>query len=409
MRSENAVWITGVGACTPLGNEYGAIADALAAGKSGVRPITHFHVADHPSQIAGQIGQVPVPSSWESHSSTTAFQALDPLDQLTHGCAEEALRDSGWWDRRQEMRLGIVIGLGGEWPLRWEHDAHQGGQQVRQPERDTESLVSAVQRHLGCTGPAVSVSAACASGNQALALARRWIQNGWVDICLAGACDRGVTPICLAAFGNLRALSRRNQEPQAASRPFDKGRDGFVLGEGGAMFVLERADSARRRSARVYAEIAGCGASSDAHHMVIPSPDPKPAARAIQQALTEAGLTADQIHYINAHATGTPVGDACETAALEAVLGDAAPDVPVSSSKSMTGHLLSAAGGMEALVCMIAMDRGFVPPTINLDSPEAGSRLCHVCNEAREWPIRVAVSNSFGFGGCNTSLVLRAV
>ncbi len=405
MRSDHPVWITGVGACTPLGNEYEAIADSLRAGKSGVRPITHFHVADHPSQIAAQVEPVPLPAGWESDS----FQALAPLDQLTLWCVQQALRDSGWWERRQEVRVGIVIGLGGEWPLRWEDDSHRRGHRIRQPARDTEPLVSIVQRSIGSTGPAVSVSAACASGNQAMALARRWIQTGWVDICLAGACDRGVTPICLAAFGNLRALSRRNKEPQAASRPFDRDRDGFVLGEGGAMFVLERADSARRRGARVYAEIAGCGASSDAHHMVIPSPDPKPAARAIQQALTEAGVAPRQIDYINAHATGTPVGDACETAVLEAVLGDSAPDVPVSSSKSMTGHLLSAAGGMEALVCMIAMEQGFVPPTINLESPDPGSRLCHVCNEAREWPIRVAVSNSFGFGGCNTSLVLRAV
>jgi 3-oxoacyl-[acyl-carrier-protein] synthase II len=405
VRSDPAVWITGVGACTPLGNEYDVIADSLRAGKSGVRPITHFHVTDHPSQIAAQIGQVPLPPGWRAET----FLALDPLDQLTLWCVQRALRDSGWWERRQEVRLGIVIGMGGEWPLRWERDFHQGGQLIRQPWQDAEPLVSIVQRHLGSTGPAISVSAACASGNQALALARRWIQSGWVDICLAGACDRGVTPICLAAFGNLRALSRRNGDPQAASRPFDRDRDGFVLGEGGAMFVLERAESARRRGARVYAEIAGCGASSDAHHMVIPSPDPKPAATAIQQALTEAGVAPHQIDYINAHATGTPVGDACETAALEAVLGDSAPDVPISSSKSMTGHLLSAAGGMEALVCMIAMNQGFVPPTINLESPDAGSRLCHVCNEAREWPIRVAVSNSFGFGGCNTSLVLRAV
>jgi 3-oxoacyl-[acyl-carrier-protein] synthase II len=218
-----------------------------------------------------------------------------------------------------------------------------------------------------------------------------------------------MTPMSLAGFGNLRALSRRNDDPPGASRPFDRGRDGFVMGEGGAMFVLESAQSARQRSARVYGEVAGCGASSDAYNMVIPSPDPEPAIMAMRQALADAEVEPDQVEYVNAHATSTPVGDAAEARVLEAVLGDSVRTVPVSSTKSMTGHLLTAAAAVEALSCLVAMEQRAVPPTINLDDPDPECDLCHVPNEARPHSVRVAVSNSFGFGGSNTCLVLKAV
>jgi len=213
----------------------------------------------------------------------------------------------------------------------------------------------------------------------------------------------------LAGFGNLRALSRRNGDPEGASRPFDRGRDGFVMGEGGAVFVLERAELARKRSAHVYAEMAGCGASSDAFHMVIPATDPEPAMSAMRQALSEAHVNPGDVAYINAHATSTPVGDSAEARILEGVLGDHLLHVPVSSTKSMTGHLLTAAAAVEALTCLIAMERRAVPPTINLDDPDPECNLCHVPNQARTQPVRVAVSNSFGFGGSNTCLVLKAV
>jgi 3-oxoacyl-[acyl-carrier-protein] synthase II len=264
-------------------------------------------------------------------------------------------------------------------------------------------------RWLGLSGPTLTVSAACASGNYALAQARQWIELGWVDVCLAGACDMAVTPMSLAGFGNLRALSRRNAEPRAASRPFDRGRDGFVMGEGGALFVLEPAPAAARRSARAYAEVAGFGASSDAHNMVIPSPDPEPAVAAVRQALADAAVTPGSIDYINAHATSTPVGDVAESRVLHTVLGDAARRVPISSTKSMTGHLLTAAAAAEALACLVAMERSALPPTINLDDPDPECDLCHVANEARPGRVKVAVSNSFGFGGSNTCLVLKAV
>jgi len=233
---------------------------------------------------------------------------------------------------------------------------------------------------------------------------------GWVDVCLAGACDMGVTPMSLACFGNLRALSRRNDEPGSASRPFDRDRDGFVLGEGGAVFVLEAETSARARGARAYAAVAGFGATSDAHHPVIPSPDPAPAVAAIRAALADARVGPGAIDYVNAHATGTPVGDALEANALRIVLGDAAPRVPVSSTKGMTGHLLTGAGAFECLACLAAIERGAVPPTVNLDAigPDCAD-LWHVAREARGQAVGVAVSNSLGFGGSNTCLVLKAV
>jgi 3-oxoacyl-[acyl-carrier-protein] synthase II len=213
----------------------------------------------------------------------------------------------------------------------------------------------------------------------------------------------------MACFGNLRALSRRNDDPARASRPFDAARDGFVIGEGGAVFVVEPASTARARGARVYAAVAGFGSSSDAYHAVIPSPDPEPAARAIRQALAEAGVSADAVDYVNAHAPGTPVGDVLEASALAMVLGDATSRVPVSSTKSMTGHLLTAAGAIEAIACIAALEHQAIPPTINLDDPDPKCPLRHVPNHAQAASVSVAVSNSFGFGGSNTCLVLKAV
>src|SRR5262249_7545710 len=236
---------------------------------------------------------------------------------------------------------------------------------------------------------------------------RRWLQLGWADVCLAGACDVSVTPLGLAGFGNLRALTRRNGDPPAASRPFDRDRDGFVMAEGGTLFVLEPAAAARRRGRRPYGELAGFGATSDAAHMIIPGSDPEPAARAIRAALADAGVNPDEIDYLNAHATSTPVGDAAETRVLHAALGDAARTVPVSSTKSMTGHLLSAAAAFEPPPPPVPTAPGPPPPPINLDHPDPECALCHVPHQARPQPVRVAASNSFGFGGSNTCVVLR--
>ncbi len=270
MSDETSVWVTGIGAATALGSSYDAIADALLAGVSAVRKVDSFDVSDHPSQIAGKMDVIPCPVGWEQ----SEFRSLAPLEQLILWCCSAALRDAGHWDNRETLRIGIAIGLGAEWLEVWEatRTTEETGSAIQARIRSRWLRQPSSKLHL--SGPGASVSAACASGNYALAQARRWLQLDWVDVCLAGACGMAVSPLALAGFGNLRALSRRNGEPQLASRPFDRGRDGFVIGEGGAMFVLESAAHARRRTARAYAEVAGFGASSDAYNMVIPSPDP---------------------------------------------------------------------------------------------------------------------------------------
>jgi 3-oxoacyl-[acyl-carrier-protein] synthase II len=397
------VWITGIGAATPLGCEIAQIEANLLAGRSGVSLVTEFPTDDYPSRMAAQVREIPCPPG----CIPLAFSARPPLDQLAHWCAELALRDADLWGSHREARVGLVLGIGAEWMLHWEADHLRGGTRLYEPDQDRDSTIERVQRELGLSGPSLALSAACASGNHTLEIGRQWLRLGLVDVCVAGACDLAVTPIGLATFGNLRALSRRNSDPGAASRPFDRGRDGFVLGEGGVAFVLERASSARRRSARAYAAVAGCGASSDAHHHVIPSPDPAPAADAMLQALADARVEPGMVDHINAHATSTPVGDAAEAAVLRVVLGEDTDRIPVTSTKSLTGHMLTAAGVFEALACLTAFRHQAIPPTINLDDPDVD--LCLVANEARPHPIRVTVSNSFGFGGSNTCLVLRAV
>ncbi len=398
------VWITGVGAITPLGHRYADIAERLLGGVSGVGRVAAFPVTDHPSQIAATIAHIPCPADWDER----AFADSPRIDQATMWCCIGALQDAGWWTGRGATRIGIVLGNAADWNCFWEYDCLEGGTRAYEPQCQREPLTQRVCRQLALSGPAATLTAACASGNYAVALARRWLQMGWVDVCLAGACDLAITPINLAGFGNLRALSRRNDDPQSASRPFDRDRDGFVMGEGGTMFVMERADSARRRGARAYAEVAGCGASSDAYHMVIPSPHPEPAIAAMRKALADARLEPSDVDYVNAHATSTPVGDQAEAKVLETVFGAHTAKMPVSSTKSMTGHLLTAAAAVEALACIIAMDRQVVPPTVNLHHPDPECRLRHVPNQAEEHQVRVTASNSFGFGGSNTCLILRA-
>jgi 3-oxoacyl-[acyl-carrier-protein] synthase II len=400
----DAIYITGIGVTTSLGHTYRELANNLLHGQSGVRRVEHFAVEEHPSQIAAIVPSIPCPEGMLEET----FQRLSKGEQAALWCCIGALRDSGLWERRADLRIGLVLGNAGDWNSYWENDYLACGRKVFQPQQHLEPLVQRTRRRLGLTGPAVSMSAACASGNYALSLARRWLRLGWVDICLAGACDMAITPMTLAGFGNLRALSRRNADPERASRPFDVDRDGFVMGEGGAVFVLEPASFARRRGATMHAEIAGCGAASDAYNMVIPSPHPEPAIAAMRQALADAEVNPDEVGYINAHATSTPVGDQAEARVLETVFGPAIPRIPVSSTKSMTGHLLTAAAAVEAVACIIALTRQTVPPTINLHQPDPECRLRHVPNHAEQHPVRIAVSNSFGFGGSNTCLVLRA-
>jgi 3-oxoacyl-[acyl-carrier-protein] synthase II len=405
MRRKDAVWITGVGAATPVGNTYAAAADNLLAGKSGVRALTAFNVADHVSKIAAAVEPVGIPPGWDEE----AFLGLDSYERMLHWCAAQALHDADCWHERADIRIGLILGLSAEWIRTWEVDFLQGGDLVRRPRPGDETQTERLRRTLGLTGPAAAAATACASGNYALALGRRWVEQGWVDICLAGGFAGNLTPVALASLGNLGALSRRNSDPAGASRPFDQNRDGFVLGEGGALFVLEGAARARRRGARAHAEFAGCGLSSDAFHPVIPSPDPAPMARAMRIALADAAVNPADIDYLNAHATSTPVGDRAECRALQEVLGEAIHRVPVSSTKSMTGHLLGGAAAVEVLACLAALDRQAIPPTINLDEQDPQCNLLHVPHQARPQRLRVVASNSFGFGGCNSCVVLKKV
>ena len=335
-----------------------------------------------------------------------AFAALPRLDQLCVAPISHALADAGLAAERPMRRIGLVLGLGAEQLKAWEADYLADGTQVFDAARGP-SLAQRLAGHFRLTGPAVTTAAACASSGYAIGLGRTWLDAGWVDACIVGGCDT-LSPTSLAAFYNLRALSRRSDDPAKASRPFDRDRDGFVMGEGGAFFVLERRGDAERRGVRIRGEIAGVGMSSDASHMVAPCTDPVQAARAIAMAIADAGLTADRIDYVNAHAAGTPVGDAAEAGAIRLALGEAADRVPVSSTKSMSGHLVSGAAAFEALACLVAIDRQSIPPTVNLDHPDEACPLLHVPHTARPARIRVAASNSFGFGGSNLCLVIRA-
>lgn len=399
--SERKIWITGVGVLSPLGNGYRQFAESLLSGVSGIRPLTEDDGPTLEGQIAACVEAIPTYPEIEAVSPTRSR-----LERLALSCCVEALRDSGWWDGRQEARIGISMGMGAEWLRVWEESCLLGGRRLYEPELDQKSVLDYVKESLGLTGPLAVAAAACASGNYAVAQARRWIELGWADVCLAGGCDL-VTPMSAAGFGNLRALSRRTSDPVSASRPFDRERDGFVMGEGGAVLVLESAEGAKRRGARPYAEVAGFGASSDASHMIIPSSDPMPAGRAIRAALADAQINPEDVDYINAHATSTPIGDAAETRSLKLAFGPSITKPVISSTKSMTGHLLSGAAAVEAVACLAAFERQAVPPTINLHEIDPECDLQHVPNAAQERKVKVALSNSFGFGGSNTCLILR--
>lgn len=405
MTRKDAIWITGVGCVSALGDSFDQFTDNILAGRSGVAPVRRFNVPNHQCKIASCLPDIQVPTGWDGAD----FSQRDLWEQLILRCAVTSLQSAGLWGDRSALRVGMVVGIGAEWPARWEQDQRAGGRLIATPDEDP-GLVQTLHKEMRLSGPTSTVAAACASGNIALGIARQWLRNGWVDVCLAGGCENSVTPLSLACFGNMGALSRRNDDPAGASRPFDRSRDGFVLGEGGALLVLEREADARRRRAPAYGEIAGFGATSDAFHLVIPSSDALPASRAIQTALDDARINPDEVDYVNAHATSTPVGDTFETRGLLRVFGARAGAVPVSSTKSMTGHLLSAASAIEAVVCLGALARQAVPPTINLSEidPECAA-LCHVPHVAREHRIDTVISNSFGFGGSNTCLVLRRV
>lgn len=397
---QEPVLITGLGVVSPLGTVSDGLIDALLEGRSGVRAIETSDPARAATQFAAPVAEIPAAATVEP----SEFAGLDRLEQMCLSPLAATLADAGFAPAAGR-RFGLVAGLGAEHLKAWEYDFLAGGREVFEPTREA-TVVHRLAARLGITGPAVTVAAACGSSGYALAVARTWLRLGWVDACLAGGCDI-LSPTSLAAFYNLRALSRRTDDPAAASRPFDKARDGFVMGEGGGFFLLERERDARARGGRIRGELAGVGMSSDGSHMVAPNTDPTQAARAITAALADAGVAPTEIDYFNAHAAGTPVGDVAEAGAIRIACGEATDTIPVSSTKSMTGHLVSGAAAFEAAACLGAIERQAVPPTVNLDDPDPACPLDHVAHVARPRRVKVAASNSFGFGGSNLCLVFR--
>ncbi len=396
-------WITGVGAATSLGHQFDTFADRLLAGDSGIRQVDLLGDWDEPPCVAGVVDDVPVPD-WVSPDS---FHALQRLDQFVISCALRGIGDAGLsLDDLSTRRVGIVLGLGAEQLRAWENGFIHGSRSVDNPNSEPQLALQLLAKHIGVEGPSMTVAAACASGNCALGTALGWVSSGMVDVCIAGSADV-ITPLAYVGFNNLRALSRSDRPAETASRPFDVDRDGFVMAEGGVAYVVESASAARQRRATPYAEVAGFGASSDASHMIIPSLDGEPASRAIRAALNDAGVNVDEVDYVNAHATSTPVGDRAECIALQLVFGTELETTPVSSTKGSTGHALSGAASVEALACLVALRRRALPATKNLEDPDPECSLLHVAGQARPCNTRVVVSNSFGFGGSNTSIVFR--
>lgn len=402
----NDTLITGIGVVSPLGVTVDEVSGNMVNGVSGISKVTHFDVSGHVSQIAAMMPPMVCPAGWDAAD----FADRTKLEQASIRVMVDALRDGGLWDERHSLRVGFILATATEWMWTWEDDAiYRAVTPYCLHENDRPPITRTIADKLGIEGPVATISTACASGNYALALGRRWLDLGLCDVCLAGAAEIGVSQMTLGSFGNLRALSRRNDDPTRASRPFDRDRDGFVLGEGAAAFVLERAAEAKKRGAKVYGQFLGCGMTGDAHHPVIPDGGGTYAGEAIRLGLKDAKINPEQVGYINAHGTATPIGDVAETKAIRTVFGEYASRVPVSSTKSMTGHMLTAASAVEVIACLATFSHGAIPPTLNLDNVDPECQLCHVAHEAREAKVDIVVSNSFGFGGTNSSAVFKRI
>ena len=407
----NRVVVTGMGALTPLGLDINTTWEGLVEGKSGIDHITQFDASSLETRFAGEVkGFDPV-----EYMGRKEARRMDRFSQLAVAASVEAVRDAGLEiNDTNKGNIGVLIGsgIGGLLTM---------SEQVRiliekGPDRVSPFLVpmmiadmasAQVSIALGARGPNFCPTSACSSGSDAIGTAYEIIKRGDAEAMFAGGSEAIITPIGVAGFSANRALSTRNEAPQQASRPFDAERDGFVIGEGAAILVLEDLASARERGARIIAEITGYGASSDAVHITQPSENGEGAARAMQMALRKAGLAPSEIGYINAHGTSTPLNDKVETMAIKTVFGDYAYHVPISSTKSMTGHLLGAAGAIEGAVCIKVINTGVIPPTVNYNSPDPDCDLDYVPNKAREARISSAMSNSFGFGGHNSVLVFQ--
>ncbi len=411
MESRRVV-VTGMGVISPVGLDVRTMWQNLVAGKSGIAPITLFDTSDYGVRIAGEAhGFDPL-----NYMSAKDARRADRFTQFAIAALEEALAQSRLeLNGHNALEVGVIVGsgIGGIWTYTEELDKlrDQGPRRVNPflvPMITVDVAAVQVALRTGARGPNLGVASACATGADAIGQACEVIQCGHAVAMFTGAFEAAVAPIAVATFDRMRALSRRNDDPEAASRPFDAGRDGFVLAEGGAIFVLEDLDFALARGAEPLAEVIGYAATSDAIHVTAPDAEGAGAGQCMALALRHAGIRPEELSYINAHGTSTPLGDPAETAAIKQALGEHAHRVPVSSTKSMTGHLAGGSGALEAAICIQALRTGIIPPTINLETPDPACDLDYVPNQARQADLEVALSNSFGFGGHNATLVLRA-
>lgn len=404
--------VTGAGVVSPVGNTVEACWNNLVAGVSGAGPITRFDVTNFETKFACEVKDF----SFEGVLDRKEAKRMDRFVQFAVVASAEALRNAGIdLERTDRERVGVLIGsgIGGMETFENQHTAlmEKGPGRVSPffiPMMISDMAAGQVSIQFGLKGPNFGTVSACASGAHAIGEALRLLRAGDADVILAGGAEATITPMAVAGFNSARALSLRNDDPQRASRPFDKDRDGFVIGEGAGLVVLETEEHARRRGATILCELAGYGATGDAYHMTAPCVDGDGAARAMKRALKDAGMALDEPAYVNAHGTATPAGDPIEVTALKTVFGEHARRLMVGSTKSMTGHLLGAAGGLEAVVTALVLARGVVPPTINLDTPDEACDLDFVPKQARTLDVRAALTNSFGFGGHNVSLAMRA-
>jgi 3-oxoacyl-[acyl-carrier-protein] synthase II len=411
LNGRRRVVITGMGAVTPLGNDVQTSWQNLVSGQSGAAPITQFDASAYFVHFACEAKDFE-PTNWIDYKTA---RRMDRFAQMVVAAARQAEADSGIDIAADSDRIGasIATGIGG---LQSFQDCHT---QLRErgPDRVNPFSIPAiipnlgagwVSIELGTRGPLSAQCTACAASNMAIGDGMDAIRLGRADVMLCGGTEAPVTEVGIAGFGAMRALSRRNDDPASASRPFDLERDGFVMGEAGAVLVLEDLERAKSRGAKIYAELAGYGVSSDAQHITEPDPTGEHPARAMRMALADAGIDASEVDYVNAHGTSTPLGDASETRVLKKALGEEnARKTPVSSTKGATGHCLGAAGGVEAMFCALAVQNGVLPPTINYEYPDPECDLDYIPNEARPADVRVAMSNSFGFGGHNASIVVK--
>ncbi len=405
------VVVTGLGMVAPVGLDIPSAWENIVAGRSGIKPITHFDVSAFSTQFGGPIYGFEI----TDYVSKKEAKKMDNFIHYGVAAGIQAVKDSGLdFEQEDTDRIGVLVGsgIGGITGIENSYQAFlDGGPRKISPFFVPASIINMVSGNLsimyGLKGPNYSIVSACSSGAHSIGEAAMMIRYGRTDVMIAGGAEMATSPVGLGGFAAARALSKRNDDPQGASRPWDKDRDGFVLSDGSGVVVLEEYERAKARGAKIYAELVGVGMNSDAYHMTAPSVDGSGAAKCMQLALKDAGINADQVDYINAHGTSTPAGDVAETMAVKRAFGDHAYKLCVSSTKSMTGHMLGAAGGAEAVFSVLSLHHQVVPPTINLENPDPDCDLDYVPNTAREMKLDVVLSNSFGFGGTNGTLVFR--